>query len=40
MIPKLRFKKRLPDLAANGRRERLQVFSAGAHENSGLERAQ
>jgi hypothetical protein len=27
MIAELRFKKGLPDLAANGRRERLQVFS-------------
>jgi len=40
MIPELRLKKGLPDLAANGRRERLQVFPAGAHENRGLERAQ
>jgi hypothetical protein len=40
MIPELRFKKGLPDLAANGRRECLQVFPAGAHENRGLERAQ
>jgi hypothetical protein len=40
MIPKLRFKKRLPDLAANGRRKRPQVFPARAHENRGLERAQ
>jgi hypothetical protein len=30
MIPELRFKKCLPDLAANGRRKRLQVFAAGA----------
>jgi hypothetical protein len=28
MIPKLRFKKGLPDLAANGCRKRLQVFPA------------
>ena len=38
MIPKLRFKKGLPDLAANGCRKRLQVFPAGAHENRGPER--
>jgi hypothetical protein len=40
MVPKLRFKKGLPDLAANGRRERLQILPAGAHKNCGLERAQ
>jgi hypothetical protein len=39
MIPKLRFKKGLPDLAANSCRERLQVFAAGAHEDRRLERA-
>ena len=38
MIPKLRFKKGLPDLAANGCRKRLQVFPAG--ENRGPEREQ
>jgi len=40
MLPELRFKRGLPDLAANDRRERLQVFPAGAHKNRGLERAQ
>jgi hypothetical protein len=40
MVPKLRFKKGLPDLAANGRRECLQVVPAGAHKNRGLKRAQ
>jgi hypothetical protein len=40
MVPKLRFKKGLPDLAANGRRECLQVLPAGAHKNRGLKRAQ
>jgi hypothetical protein len=39
MIPELRFKKGLSDLAANSRRERLQVLPAGAHENRRLERA-
>jgi hypothetical protein len=37
MVPELRFKKGLPDLAANRSRKRLQVFAAGAHENRGLE---
>src|SRR4051794_37830112 len=40
MVPKLRFKKGLTDLAANGRRECPQVFPAGAHKNRGLKRAQ
>jgi hypothetical protein len=39
MIPELRFKKGLPDLATNSRRKRLQFFPAGAHENRRLERA-
>ena len=39
MIPELRFKKSLPDLAANSRRKRLQVLATGAHENRRLERA-
>jgi len=39
MIPELRFKKSLPDLAANSRRKRLQVLAAGVHENRSLERA-
>ena len=40
MVPKLRFKKGLAKLAANGRRECLQVLPAGAHKNRGLERVQ
>jgi hypothetical protein len=40
MIPQLRFKKGLPDLAANGCRKCLQVLPAGAHKNRRLERAQ
>ena len=40
MIAELRFKKGLPDFAANGRRKTLQVFPARAHKDRGLERAQ
>jgi hypothetical protein len=40
MVSKLRFKKSLADLAANGRRKVLQVLSARAHEDRGLDRVE
>lgn len=40
MLPDLRFKKGLPDPAADGRRKSLQVLSAGAHENRWLDSAE
>jgi hypothetical protein len=40
MVSELRFKKGLPDLAANGPGESLQVLSAGAHEHRRLDLAQ
>ena len=40
MLPDLRFKKGLPDSAADGRRKSLQVLSARAHENRRFDRAE
>ena len=36
MIAELRFKKGLPEFAANGRRKTLQIFPARAHKTAGL----
>ncbi|OCK62128.1 hypothetical protein LMTR3_30295 [Bradyrhizobium sp. LMTR 3] len=40
MLPDLRFKKGLPDPAADSRRKSLRVLSAGAHENRRFDSAE
>ena len=40
MVPELCFKKGLSDLASNGCRKALQILSAGAHKNRGLDRTE